>query len=164
MARWHEYLKEGRGHTLSMQNISGDGIQRRYFEQAKAAYIKAICASLHDEQREYKTAWEALGHLYLERSNQERNKEFQLKLWHNAALALARMLYIDKRGNGTVDQDTRMKLEILEKKPGNMVVFEDIIGLTTEPLRRYVEKHGRYPDIAQVYAHGIEDIPTDVVF
>lgn len=163
MAQKHEYLKEGRSHSLLMERAGGAAAQKKAFEDAKDAYFKTIKLSLEEDGREYKEAWRALGRLYMARARQEREAKYADVLWNAAALALARFLFLDKRDNGTLDQDARMALENLERRACNKALFEEIIGKAPYPLRAYVEKHKRYPPLPDAYRGGTEDVPYGVV-
>jgi hypothetical protein len=87
----------------------------------------------------------------------------QKLLWNCAALAFARFLFLDKRDNGTLDQDARIKLENLERRKENKVLFEGVIGAVVYPLRGYIEKHERYPPLPDVYGGGDEEVPYGLV-
>lgn len=136
--------------------------RRTDFEAAKACFIKAIRQSLKTDGREYKEAWEALGHLYMVQAKREPNPACAKGLWNAAALAYARLIYIDKLDNGTLDQDARMQLETLAKREENRDIFAQIIGRKDRPLREYIKQNGGYPPIPDIYGGGTEDMPRRV--
>jgi len=162
MARKHTALKEGRWHAGDMMDRTGDGAQRRAFEKAKDSLITAIIYSLKDDKREFKDAWKALGLLYLNRAKQEQGKNYRKILLNNAALSYARLLYIDKKDNGSLDQDSRMMLENMERYPENEHVFKDMIGLVPRSLQDYTRQHKSFPPMTDAYKGGEEKIPRDV--